>query len=158
MSMGNEAFEYADKNLQAFLKAISTASGPLPYARLGVLGGHNARKGEGSNAEIGQKHEFGDDGLPIRSWLRMPITTHLQKELEKSGAFEEEAILKIINEGDIEKWMKKVGIVGESCVSQAFDTGGFGQWKPSDMRFKKVKQTLVETQQLRNSVTSDVKK
>ena len=50
-----------------------------------------------------------------------------------------------------------MGAVGESIVQDAFSTGGFGKWKPSRMENKQTKQTLVETQQLRNSITSDVK-
>lgn len=126
---------------------------------IGVLAGKNARMGDGSNATIGMKHEFGDpkEGLPIRSWLRMPIIEHLEKNLEKADAFTDKTIKEVVKEGSIVPWMKKVMVTAEGCIADAFDTGGFGKWKPSNMVFKKNKQTLVETQQLRNSVTSEVK-
>ena len=68
-----------------------------------------------------------------------------------------EALERVIEEGSIQAWIEKVGIVGVETVLEAFATGGFGQCKPSNMDHKKNKQTLVETQQLRNSITSDVK-
>ena len=140
------------------LKDIIKALEEIQYAKVGILGNKNARSddGESTNAEIGLKHEFGEDGMPIRSFLRMPIALMLNQELEKSGAFDEEAIKKIKDEKSFKTFIKKIGIVGERCVQKAFDSGGFGQWKKSNMNFKQNKQTLVETQQLRNSITSEV--
>lgn len=146
-----------DMNLKNMEKFIKTLKGKIPKARVGVLGDKNARNDSESNASIGAKHEFGEEGLPVRSFLRMPISLHLQKYMEKSGAFSEDALKNIVKEGSFEKFVKKMGAVGESIVQDAFSTGGFGKWKPSRMENKQTKQTLVETQQLRNSITSDVK-
>ncbi len=52
--------------------------------------------------------------------------------------------------------MKRIAIVALDVVLGAFATGGYGKWKPSNMEHKKVHMTLVETQQLRNSVTEEV--
>lgn len=109
-----------------------------------------------NNAEIGTFHEFGTDKLPVRSFLRMPITTQLGKYLKKTKAFDKAALKKILAEGDMVVWLRKVGLIAETVIAEAFDTGGFGQWKPSNMSRKKVQQTLVETQQLRNSISSEV--
>ncbi len=62
-----------------------------------------------------------------------------------------------VQHSELNLLVKKVAVVAEGIVAEAFDTGGFGQWPPSDMTHKKVHQTLVETQQLRNSITSEVK-
>lgn len=148
-------FTYKDKGLDAILKALK---GPLPMARVGILGGGNSRSGkQSSNATIGAKHEFGEDGMPIRSFLRVPIIDNMQRYLEKSGAFTKDVLKQIVSEKSLTQWVKKLGIVGESIVADGFASGGFGKWKPSNMRFKQNKQTLVETQQLRNSITSEVK-
>lgn len=141
------------------MKALIKAFKSPPHVRLGILGKQGLRKGvDGpTNAEIGAAHEFGTTTLPIRSFLRMPITEKLKSELEQSGAFDKDTLKEVIQSGSIEAWMKKVGIVGEAIIQEAFATGGFGQWKPSDMSEKKNHQTLVESQQLRNSITSEVK-
>lgn len=129
-----------------------------PVAAVGVMGDHAHRKeGEETNASIGARHEFGTDKLPIRSFLRVPLTNKMSEFLEKSGAFDQESLDEIIRTGSLEAWVKKIGVVGEAVVLEAFNTGGFGEWKPSDMTHKKVHQTLVETQQLRNSITSEVR-
>lgn len=148
------AVEMNDKGLRDLLKALSGAD--KIKVRVGILG-KNQRQGKGSNAEIGAKHEFGSDGMPIRSFLRVPIIDNLQKYLNKSDAFNRDTLMEIVRTKTILPWLKKLAVIGETIVLDGFQTGGFGKWKPSDMRFKKNHQTLVETQQLRNSITSDVK-
>ena len=131
-----------------------------PIIQIGVLAGEDARSGEGgdSNVSIGAKHEMGDSETIRRSWLRMPIEEHLNDYLEKSGAFNKnsETSKEAFRTNNFLPLMKKVSIIAETVISDAFDTGGFGEWKPSNMKFKTNHQTLVETQQLRNSVTSRV--
>ncbi len=163
----------SSKSLKQLIKALS---GNLPEARVGILGS-STRKQEAevshesitrmkgqkqapkpvSNATIGAAHEFGSAKLPKRSFLREPITDHLQERLDIAGAFDETKLKKVIADGSILEWMKKIAVTAEGIVLEGFDTGGFGKWKPSEMKFKKVKQTLVETTQLRNSITSEVK-
>lgn len=150
----DDAFELDDKKLQDFIKALS---GKLPVARVGILGNKNARSDTQTNASIGLGHEFGEAGKPVRSFLRVPISEHLSAYVEKSGAFEEETLKKVIEEKSLTIWIKKIAVIGENIVAEAFATGGFGKWKPSNMKNKSNQQTLVETQQLRNSITSDVK-
>jgi hypothetical protein len=64
----------------------------------------------------------------------------------------------VVREGSIAAWMEKVGVTAERIVADAFATGGFGLWAPSNMEHKLVQQTLVETQQLRNAIVSELKK
>lgn len=154
--MSDDTIKMDTKKLDKLIKSLK---GDLPVARVGILGDKNARVGKNANtnAQIGAKHEFGSDGMPIRSFLRVPISTKMQEYLDKSGAFDPAALKKVLNEGTIYTWVQRIGIIGESIVADAFDTGGFGAWPPSNMALKKNHQTLVETQQLRNSITSDVK-
>lgn len=141
--------------LDKLLKALKSKP---PVARVGILGSKNARSGkENSNATVGAAHEFGTSKLPMRSFLRVPLTDNLQKYMEKSGLLDKEAMELVIKQGSLVPWIKKVAIIGESIVLDAFSTGGFGKWKPSNMDKKLVKMTLVETQQLRNAITSEVK-
>lgn len=131
------------------------------YTKLGVLG--DAQRSEAdnmqdppTNALIGLWHEFGTSKMTARSFLRMPLNMKMQKYLEDSGAFETEAIEKLIDAKSIEGFFIQLGAVGQTIIIDAFDSGGFGEWDASDMRYKKVHQTLVETQQLRDSISSEV--
>lgn len=157
--MSDDAVEYKDMGLDNLLKALSAQHGKLPVARVGVLGGNNSRsKGKAtSNAAVGAAHEFGTSKLPMRSFLRVPVTDQLQNFLDKAEFFTPDVTKQVLHEGSIAAWVAKVGIVAETVVKEAFNTGGFGKWKPSNMSRKKTKQTLVETQQLVRSISSDVK-
>lgn len=149
-----DTVEYDVKGLERLIKALKN----VPSAKIGVLGKKTNRVDgdENNNATIGAKHEFGSDGMPQRSFLRVPLIENLQSYLEKSGAFNEDSVKKILKAGSVRDWMQKIGLVAETVIADAFDTGGFGKWKPSNMKLKKNHQTLVETQQLRNSITSEV--
>lgn len=155
------------------------------YGRIGILGEKSLRSGHGTelkgagtkklvanspgaklksgdfenvtNASIGAAHEFGTSKLPQRSFLRVPIADKLPKEMVDAGLLERNTVMEVIKTKTVVPWLKKVMILCEGIVADAFDSGGFGKWKPSNMNNKKNKQTLVETQQLRNSITSDVK-
>lgn len=137
-------------------KLIRSFKEMQPVARVGILGSKSRKEG-GDNATIGAKHEYGMEGMPVRSFLRIPITEHLEKKMEASGAFDEASLKLVIQAGSIVAWLHKVAIIAEGIVAEAFSTGGFGKWKPSNMKHKKIHLTLVETTQLRNSITSDVK-
>lgn len=163
------------KGLDQILKALKAKP---PVVRVGILG-EKTQRVEGkttltfsevqnlkkprrgadvpTNAEIGASHEFGTSKLPQRSFLRMPLADRLQKEMESAGALDEKVLKEVIRSGSVVPWLKKIAVLAEGIVLGAFDSGGYGKWKPSDMRYKTVHQTLVETQQLRNSITSEVK-
>lgn len=150
--------------------------------RIGILGSTAARHaevhtdeitgesfGEGqsasNNAEVGLKHEFGGPStlpngvtinLPQRSFLRVPLIQQYQKFLDASGAFDRATLTSVLKKGTFSKWLAKLGVIGEQVVAEGFDSAGFGEWKPSNMAFKENHQTLVESQQLRNSIISEV--
>lgn len=151
----SDTIELKDRGLKKLVEAFK---GRLPVARVGILGGDNKRTEEGStNAEVGAAHEFGTSKLPRRSFLRMPITDKLNKALDANNAFDETVLKEVLRTGSAREWMMKVGETARDIVLGAFATGGFGQWKPSNMKHKDNHQTLVETTQLRESITYDVK-
>jgi hypothetical protein len=142
--------------LDKLLKALGDNQ---PVLRVGLLGDGTTRSdGDGetqlSNADIGAIHEFGSAG---RSFLRMPLIDQLTKRMESEGAVSKKELATTIATGSIATWLNKIGALAKGIILDAFDSGGFGKWKPSDMRYKKNHQTLVETQQLRDSITWDVK-
>lgn len=149
----SETIELDTRGLDAIIKSLKN----VPTAKIGILGDKNSRKNGNSNATIGARHEFGGAKTPIRSFLRMPLIEMMQKNIDSSNLFTEEAFKRVLKEGSILEWVKKLAILGEKCVLDAFDTGGYGKWKPSNMMFKTNHQTLVETRQLRESISSEVK-
>ncbi len=145
------------KGLDKLLKALK---GPMPVVRVGILGGNAQRggaQGGPNNATIGAYHEFGTSRHPVRSFLRMPLTALLSKRMQSSGLLDKDAMNAVIAQGSVIPWLRKVAILAEGIVADAFATGGFGIWPPSNMKNKKVQMTLVETQQLRNAITSEIK-
>lgn len=153
--------------------------------QVGVLGGNDARSGDESggyvagNAEIGVAHEFGLIGgqlpqavrakaglskepaksgrsLPERSFLRMPVITQLPEAIKAQG---KENWRKAILQKGVVFALKNLGILAEGVIQDAFKTGGFGTWaklKPATIRRKKSDAILIDTAQLRQSITSRV--
>jgi phage gpG-like protein len=155
--MSDEDTSFNLTGLDNVLKSIKVSK---KNVRVGILGDKNARtEAEGgslTNAEVGATHEFGTSTLPVRSFLMMPITGYLKNEIANSDIMGPENIRYLVKNSDPEKILEQIGYVAEGLVLKAFETGGFGRWKESNMKYKEVKQTLVETQQLRNSITSEV--
>ena len=155
--MSDDTVEFNDKGLQQLLKAFS--GNETPFIEVGILADKTARSGaDSTNAEIGMKHEFGTSYLPERSFLRMPLKDHLAPRLEAAGITDPDVIKKVLKDGTLIPFMKQIAVVAQDTVLEAFKTGGFGQWAPSDMTNKTVHQTLVETTQLRDSITAVVEK
>jgi phage gpG-like protein len=149
--------ELDTKNLDKLTKALKREAAKI---RVGILNSGAARsdkKTVANNAAIGAFHEFGTSRLPVRSFLRVPITDHLAKRLESSGALDKNVLKQVIAEQTIIPWLRKVAVLAEQIVADAFASGGFGKWRPSNMTGKHNQQTLVETGQLRNSITSEIK-
>lgn len=162
------AYEINVKGLDQLLKSLN---GKLPIARVGIIGskvkphlakkGEKAPKGAPTNADIGAVHEFGVPARNIeqRSFLRVPISEYLQKYLEKSGAFDADTLSEVLKLGSVLPWLKKVAISAETVSIDAFATGGFGQWAPWKIPgyMNNGGMLLVDTKQLRDSVTSEVR-
>lgn len=160
------------KGLDQILKGLK---GKMPTAKVGILGG-NARSDGLSNADVGAAHEFGTSKLPMRSFLRIPIADNLDKRMQQANLMSEEVLKAVIKDGSVLPWIKQVAVIAENIVLDAFDTGGFGKWAPwgtSPSIIKRVGRSiglikqarpysnntgmiLVDTQQLRNSITYEV--
>lgn len=152
----SDDYELNTKQLDQLLKALKTN---MKRVRVGILGGKVARSSSyANNATIGAFHEFGTAKMPMRSFLRMPISEHMQAALEKAGAFTKDAAKQVLKEASLGPWLDRVGALAVGVVMDAFDTAGFGKWpKWSKGYSNNTGQILVDTQQLRNSITSEVK-
>lgn len=145
-----------DKRLRDLIRACK---GKVPSAKVGIIASKDTRKdGKATNAEIGAAHEFGTQHLPMRSFLRMPLATQLNKYLESSGAFTRQALDQVAETKSLDNYVKKIAVVAEGVVQEAFATGGFGQWPPwqTPNYTNNANMLLVDSAQLRNSIGSEV--
>lgn len=145
------------KGLDKLLKALKTQP---PVCRVGILGDKDARTSHGtSNATIGAAHEFGTSELPMRSFLRVPISEKLTKEIESSGALDKDVMRDVIKSGTVVPWLKKIAILAEGIIEGAFASSGYGKWAAwtTPGYDNNTGQILKDTQQLSRSITSEVK-
>ena len=131
-------------------------------SRVGILGStaiSTREEGEETtNSDIGFKHEFGVKGenVPKRSFLREPIQEKLEEAMAKSKA----SLKKSFEKLRIKEVFLKLGIIAEGVVQEAFATRGFGKWAPNSeatIEMKGSDSPLIDTTQLRESISSDVK-
>jgi len=149
--VSSKEVKYDNKKLQDFLRALNKK---LPEIKVGIVGDGAIREGSVSNAEVGAYHEYGTSKHPQRSFLRMPLSTQLNKELETAGAFKEGVAEEIIAEKGLKGFAKKLAGVAVETVKSAFDTGGYGKW-PSIKGTNNTGQILVDTTQLRESISEE---
>ena len=127
---------------------------------VGVLGSQaTTMRGNSTLAGIGAQHEFGvPDGkppIPRRSFIRFPIETG-QSEIEAQVG---RRYQKNIEEQNIKGIFTDIGLAAEARIQEAFETGGFGEWKdlsPETIARKGSETILVDTGALRQSITSKV--
>lgn len=148
------------KGLEKLRKAI----GKEFAVQVGILGNKTKRKKtEQTNAYIGFQHEFGvfSKRIPKRSFLKTPLEMHLNEFLEKHKKTSRKEFEKCVQSGDLESFARNLGIVAEEVIQEAFASRGFGQWKGNKeytIRKKGSDSPLIDTGQLRRSITSRVKK
>ncbi len=149
--MSDTAFKLDTKGLDKLMKALKGA----PTVKVGILGdGSTRQSGDGklTNAGVGAIHELGK-----RSFLRVPIAEHIDQRLKDAGLFNKETLEGLLKSGSLKNVMQKVGIIAEGIVSDAFATGGFGKWPAwSNGYTNNTGMILVDSQQLRNSISSQV--
>lgn len=150
----------SDARLREFTRGLDDAKNV--FVKVGVLRGKAKRGAKGSkgpsNADIGAVHEFGapEKNIPERSWLRLPVMSRLGDELRKVKT----ADLKRIFAGlGLKGIMRVVGQAAYNVIADGFRTGGFGRWaplRPRTIARKGSAEILVETNQLRDSISFEV--
>jgi len=108
-------------------------------------------------AEIGATHEYGvpEQGIPQRSFLRVPL---MKKGKELIDSISKDLKFSKI---DTTKALGKLGARGRNVVLEAFKTQGYGKWKPlsqTTIEMKGSNKPLIDTGQLRQSITFEVRK
>lgn len=145
------------------LDDLRRQAGDSYRARVGILSGPNGKAGEKhangiDNVTLGVIQMFGSatNHIPPRDFLVMPIrmnATEIVKQMK--GA----QVSKAIMAQDFKQVYKLLGAAALSWILKAFETRGFGQWapnKPSTIDRKGSSMPLIDTSQLRRSITSDV--
>jgi len=162
--MSDQDSEFNTKLLDNLIKALSSKNYTVKIGILGSKDSRTSEDGANSNATVGNFHEQliegagtenGTTKIPRRSFLRMPLTQFLPAKLKEAGLLNKKDLEIIVKQGDTKQLAQKVGVLGVATVLEAFDTNGFGTWAPLapiTLKYKKVKQTLVETHQLRDSI------
>ena len=110
-----------------------------------------------SNADIGLIHEKGSKSGKIerRSFIEMPLQLKMPRILEKVG----QAVIDGLTKENIRSAYKRLGVIGENIIQGAFASRGYGRWKanaPITKAMKKSDMPLIDTAQLRKSITSQV--
>lgn len=110
-----------------------------------------------TNAELGFLHEYGSytKRIPARSFLRMPLHQKTNQILEETSKGAE----KILAEGNMLLFMKRLGLACENAIQRAFASRGFGMWKPNSpvtIELKGSSAPLIDSAQLRRSIASKV--
>jgi phage gpG-like protein len=160
--MNDDTIQLNTKNLDLFIKLLKKNSSAL---KIGILGSsaraptHGGTKAP-TNAVVGAVHEFGSParGIPQRSFLRIPLSENLGKELENSDLFNENKLKEVVQTKNMGPWLEVVGVIGLGIVDDAFETEGQGKWAPwkNPHYTNQGGSILTDSGQLRNSVTSKV--
>lgn len=118
------------------------------YLKVGVLGDYAGRTPDESgtkrkdssltNPQLGLWHEFGviKKNLPERSFLRMPLMLKLPGELSNVDWFS------FLTSEGVHGVLDAVGNKCIQIISQAFATGGFGQWAAWSLRYAKLRERI----------------
>lgn len=149
-SKTNRLANDSDESHKTYKKRVTASLKSSPTVSEG-------EKGELTNAEIGMMQEFGvfSRQIPRRSFLEMP----LQMKLPAYAPTFAKNLLQALEQGDIQPAYVNLGIKAEAIVQDAFATRGFGEWAPnaaSTIARKGSSQPLIDTAQLRKSISSDV--
>lgn len=152
--MKSEIVKSDFNGLNEFIKGLQSGF----VVDVGIMGNKAGRKDEKglTNADVGFVHEFGTSKIPKRSFLRMPIFLHAEEILEqvkKAGA------LKKLAAGKMVEVLADIGIACEATILQAFASSGWGSWAanhPSTIKRKGSSSPLIDTGQLRRSISSHV--
>lgn len=124
---------------------------------VGVTAKSNARSDELTNADLAMIHEFGSPvhNIPERSFLRKPLINNA----ETVASLAKTAIGKFIaGEISLEAALGYVGEEAKGISKEAVTNGISPALKPATIKRKKSSKPLIDTGQLLNSITYEVRK
>ncbi len=134
----------AELKIDKLRNVMKMLSKKPPQARIGIFN-------DAKQAAIGAAHEFGTSTLPVRSFLRVPLTEELYKRVTSEAKFSKDDLANVVKTKSMRPWTEAVAKVAKDLVDDAFATGGFGKWAPTKQATGHA--ILVETGALRDSVS-----
>jgi phage gpG-like protein len=146
---------------QKIQRAVRENKNRPEVIHIGVLA-TSEREGGSNNAKVGAAHEYGapSKNIPRRSFLRMPLLS-LSETMKKEPPVKDIVIHHVAEKHNIRPWLDKIAGIAMNLVLSAFASDGFGRWaahSPDYSKRSKSGQILVDTGQLRDSVTWEVVK
>ena len=128
------------------------------YAVIGVIGGsHTDEEGRTFGmAELAAEHEFGDDktGVPERSFLRSSLNENKEDYKEKLAALFRQAAR---GQAPANNIYSTIGAVAAGNAQQKIQSGELKPLKAATIRRKGSSKPLIDTGQLVQSITWDVR-
>lgn len=110
-----------------------------------------------STAMIAAVHEYGvpHKGIPERPFMR----TSLEKNRGKRKALNEQNLKKVLNGGmSVDAALGQLGLMASSDIKQEIKNGSFAPLKPATTKRKGSSKPLIDTGQMRQSVTYELEK
>tara|TARA_R110000803_G_scaffold172825_2_gene235621 strand:- start:43 stop:513 length:471 start_codon:yes stop_codon:yes gene_type:complete len=129
--------------------------------KVGVLSDGNSREGGAvGNAELGLIQELGSfsRNIPARSWLMMPLT---ERKAEIVKFLQSKKAKELVESMEFDRLLELMGLKAEGIIDKAFTSSGFGKWQPNSpatVRRKGSSRPLIDTSELRRSVSSELDK
>lgn len=123
-------------NLEKLMKCLKDEK----FVRVGIIGSkatnqHDSKSGK-TNAEIGSYHEFGGTSVngkeqpPQRSFLWMPLKEQLKFDNSEMKELKKVMWKQFFVKNSADKFWQTLLTKALEVIEEAFDTEGFGQWKP----------------------------
>lgn len=102
--------------------------------RVGIIGQkakaqHDSKSGL-TNTDIGTFHEFGTSKMPQRSFLERPLKERLNFNNSEMADMRKVLFKQLFVKGAPEQFFKDLGVKAMDTINAAFETNGFGEWKP----------------------------
>jgi hypothetical protein len=141
--------------VKGLLERIAALGDPKVY--VGIPSSNNARQGASNNATIAAVHEMGapSRGIPARPFL---IPT-MQNNAEKYTTLMAQGFRNALQDKEkAAEVYEKIGLVASSDVKDYIVSGQFVPLKQSTIDRKGSSKPLIDTSEMRNSISYEVKK
>lgn len=108
-----------------------------------------------STAFIAAVHEFGSEHVPERSFMR----TSLEANRSKRTALNEQNLKKVLNGGmSVNAALRQLGLMASRDIKKQIKNGSYAPLKAATIKRKGSSKPLIDTGQMRQSVTYELEK
>lgn len=108
-----------------------------------------------STAFIAAVHEFGSEHVPERSFMR----TSLEANRNKRKTLNAQNLKKVLNGGmSVDTALGQLGLMASSDIKEQIKNGSFAPLKEATIKCKGSSKPLIDTGQMRQSVTYELEK